>query len=80
MGKCDNNYNAMHNTGDYVLTVSAPGGGGGVGPGPLVLHHELGAATGSLEVTLGEAPRQWRTRPKTEHVILLRGHGQIQTH
>ena len=54
----------------YVLTVSAPGGGGGVCPGPLILHEELGAATSGLEVTLGVAPRHRWARPANENVSL----------
>ena len=60
----------MHNNEDYdVLTVSAPGGGGRICPGPLVLHTELGAASSSLEVTLGEAPRQRWARPEKETMV-----------
>ena len=40
-----------------LLTVSAPWCRSGVGPGSLILNEELGAATRSLEITLGVAPR-----------------------
>ena len=53
-----------------ILTISAPGGGGGVCPGPLILHEELGAATSGLEVTLGVASRQ-AARPAMEEEMLV---------
>ena len=40
-----------------LLTVSAPGCGGGVGPGSLILDLEPGASILCLEVTLGVPSR-----------------------
>ena len=41
-----------------ILTVSAPGGGGGVGPGPLVADLEPRHPILGLQIALGVAGRQ----------------------
>ena len=55
-----------------LLTVSAPGCGGGVGPGSLILDLEPGAAILRLEVTLGVPSRPAMEMLVTEFVWRLR--------
>ena len=50
-----------------ILTVSAPGGGGGVGPGPLVADLEPRHPILGLQIALGVAGRQTPGPREADH-------------
>ena len=60
-----------------ILTVSAPGGGGGVGPGPLVADLEPRHPILGLQIALGVASRQTPGPREANHHDHLRiNHGE----
>ena len=54
-----------------ILTVSAPGGGGGVGPGPLVADLEPRHPILGLQIALGVAGRQTPGPREADHHVTL---------
>ena len=60
-----------------ILTISAPGGGGGVGPGPLVADLEPRHPILGLQIALGVASRQTPGPREANHHDNLRiNHGE----